>query len=965
MTPEELDEAIGTGDVERVLAVLAGATEAERRAAAGVPGRWGERVAEHWRRRQAGEEPLIPAERFSGVGDCISMAVVGTAGGVELHHTFHVDYERVARVLADRRPAWLTRWSEQALRRHPPVWRLVRLLERQGLIPRPDPELYTLGLISSPHPEGAVGKLRDDPELLEEAVWRIFEFEGNREASLALCDKYGGADASWTTALVRLSGDERLSRERLLDASLDALARDFAQFRAGWFSRFHEALSPTLDEREVRLPRYLGLLSSRIPPTVSFALKALALLERAGRLPGEALLDHVAPALVAREKGTVSQALGLLDRAAKREPALAPRAAEVAAEALLHEAPDVQGAALDLIERHAPDLYPALRSLLAERVGDVAASQRPRLEALLGAAAGEQGSQPDAEAELSALVARAARVPLHWRELSGLETVLEGIGGAGLVAPAIDLPFHAVPRLDPNTAVHPIQTLDELIEVFSTVIETCEPPDQIERVLDGVSRLCAERPADFDRRTGPLRKRASRLLRRPDWSYTFAGWLPQDLPALVLAWITGEAAPMRRGPEPDLDSFSGLRLWEVAARAARREARPLLALPTHADGWIDPRVLVERIRSAPGWDMSDAVQSLLRVAPDHRHAAREAAPGLTGELGDALRHALGADGVAPGPAAPLWIAASRARSPLADDPAVEARHPGLGPDAGRAARLKLHVQHETSVYEGQTYHYFPVRVDIEPAVPEAVGADLPTVLHHVASTQEIPGRRWTATIWPAGRHAWFGRGVEAVGGNIDWPEAEWPNRVYLEALLEADTPLCEMGRALLGIGLGAKEPGESGLSVDALIAAVRDGRVDGARLGDALAALGTTGLTKGARWAKTLATVARASSLHREVVRDALEGLIAAGPEMRPADLGAVLALLHELCVESAAGVRDERARAFLGGVRGGKSGASAKALLQLTEGDRKPHIAAATAEALAGRLERAERWAGFAAPLS
>ena len=40
MTPEDLEQAIGSGDLERVIAVLADATEPERRAAAEVPGRW-------------------------------------------------------------------------------------------------------------------------------------------------------------------------------------------------------------------------------------------------------------------------------------------------------------------------------------------------------------------------------------------------------------------------------------------------------------------------------------------------------------------------------------------------------------------------------------------------------------------------------------------------------------------------------------------------------------------------------------------------------------------------------------------------------------------------------------------------------------------------------------------------------------------------------------------------------------
>ena len=88
-----------------------------------------------------------------------------------------------------------------------------------------------------------------NPDLLIDDVWRIFEVEGGGENSLAAHDKYCPDSVSWRAALVELSNDGALSRERLLDTSLDALQRGFAQFRAQWYSALHEALRPTDDER--------------------------------------------------------------------------------------------------------------------------------------------------------------------------------------------------------------------------------------------------------------------------------------------------------------------------------------------------------------------------------------------------------------------------------------------------------------------------------------------------------------------------------------------------------------------------------------------------------------------------------------------------------------------------------------------------------------------------------------------
>ena len=167
--------------------------------------------------------------------------------------------------------------------------------------------------------------------------------EGNGEFSLAAYDKYSRPEATWETGLVALAADGTLPRERLLDASLDALERDFAQFRAGWFSRLHEALKPTLEERAERVERYLNLLASKIPPTVSFALSALSKVDRAKRLPAGALVERISPALTARAKGAVSSALKLLENAVGRDPALKRDAAMIAAQALTHESPDAQG----------------------------------------------------------------------------------------------------------------------------------------------------------------------------------------------------------------------------------------------------------------------------------------------------------------------------------------------------------------------------------------------------------------------------------------------------------------------------------------------------------------------------------------------------------------------------------------------------------------------------------------------
>ncbi len=75
-------------------------------------------------------------------------------------------------------------------------------------------------------------------------LWRLFEHEGTGELSLA-----SHASNSWLEALRGMAADGMIDRDRVLRSALEALLRDFAAFRAGWFSRLHEALKPSRLER--------------------------------------------------------------------------------------------------------------------------------------------------------------------------------------------------------------------------------------------------------------------------------------------------------------------------------------------------------------------------------------------------------------------------------------------------------------------------------------------------------------------------------------------------------------------------------------------------------------------------------------------------------------------------------------------------------------------------------------------
>jgi hypothetical protein len=333
------------------------------------------------------------------------------------------------------------------------------------------------------------------------------------------------------------------------------------------------------------------------------------------------------------------------------------------------------------------------------------------------------------------------------------------------------------------------------------------------------------------------------------------------------------------------------------------------------------------------------VQALLRLAPDGRAPALQKARNLTGEYGDAVRYALEERDVQVGPTAALWVAAARARAPFADAPEVEARHPGLGPDAALAARYAYRIkstEHRGSytTASGPKEYHSIVRglyIDRQPEVPKQIPLDLPTVLWHVT----VPGvsaaaLRWAALVWPAARESWFASGAFLLAQNLDWWEADWGNRTYLEPLLDPDAHLKPMALLLLALGLAAK-PGESGLSADALIQTISDGRLIGTELGETMASLLPTGIVKAGRLAKTLADAARVSPRHSQMVASALERALQHDPSKAPRDLLGLLELLKELLISNGQGLSLEPTRKYLSGLpASGKTGKAAAALLAL-----------------------------------
>ena len=213
--------------------------------------------------------------------------------------------------------------------------------------------------------------LRHDRQFRDELLWHLFTVEGTPERSFATVDKNTFRN-TWQRELLDASAEGLIPREHLLDACLASLARDFAAYRAGWFSRMYAALKPTAAESAQRQDTLVNLLGSPVGTTVTLAVKQLSAVHRVGLLDADRFVRGCAPALLTSK----TNALAILKLLASLRGTVgdAP-VAEASVAGLNHAHPQVQVAAAKLLHQataaetlyqHVQNLSPVARQELED-----------------------------------------------------------------------------------------------------------------------------------------------------------------------------------------------------------------------------------------------------------------------------------------------------------------------------------------------------------------------------------------------------------------------------------------------------------------------------------------------------------------------------------------------------------------------------------------------------------------------
>lgn len=1023
MTPEQLEKLMIAGQPAKLAAAVADLSEPERKKLSktaqsvrkdierALRPPTGEVVAGTLQRLKEflGARKVEPWEQMQTANLAVlAVGPLSQAKRVHIwwHHVTQSEQENPAlKIMRDRRPEWIDDWIAAALAGNDLAidWETLWGLIQDGVCQKPTSDDYyralprMLGAWSgrrknSPIPLSEY--LASQPALLDD-VWKLFEVDTDAFAYDWVGD---GAPRyeSWPTAILRLAERGHLDRGRLLDVTLAGQTTGFKQYILGGFAKLHENLAPTPDELAARQSVYCDLMSAHLPRVVAFAVKMIKKLDQSKRLDDAAFVAAAAPVFGVTTKGSPKAVIGLLKKAARRQPDLAPRVDRVMIEALNHPTEDVQGAALDWFAARSASLDRKLVAAIAERLDDLPATLRPRAAELMTKVGSDVAavSAPEPAADLPDRLAdcrrRAEAVGPAWRAKAGVDDALASMD-ASRWAPPLDFAAMQVPVLSGLEPVVPIASLEELIDAVAHGIEKVDAAIEVERILDGIGRLCDQKPADFERRVAPLIKRIEKT-KNADHPQGIANPHigPRELSRLVGAWLAGDAdlaKPQwggRNGVDKDITYFINARLAELRRRVEIGKPAPLLALPTHRRGWIDPRVLVARWqeseRLGATLEQFEVVQALLRLAPDGRAAALDRASVLTHPWARALQWGLGGD---EGPRrqdaadANIWLAAGRARS--ARGLLAELSEVGLeqsGPDAMEPARYSwlADVRELKDRHQKIFSRAAELVITAQPAMSKqlTVQQGRPTVVMHAESNQwrafEVGAPwlyDWISMVWPANLDGFFAAGIRSLIRRLDHPSSTWePNHVFLSPLFDVDRPWNNVAQLLAIIGIAGRDQDVRGLAVDALVEAIADGRVHPEPLGQTLATLTAPYWLKLNRLCDNLAEIARVSPLHTWTIAGALATLLAAYQEL-PRDVHYLLALLQELHAQLGLPLPDAAAASLKEVAGSSKTATLARSLIAFAPQQPTAECDEARLMTLEARLDRAERWGGYPAEMA
>ncbi|MFD4244286.1 DUF6493 family protein [Streptomyces sp. NPDC058525] len=806
---------------------------------------------ENWRERDLVNPALVVAGAGCTTG---AAAAASWIAARDLRRWQALPADTLLKVLSDREPRLLGDLAHRLAARAATAeqdYPLIRTLVGIAGCPMPTTDGCLEGWASSlPAARTSLTEaLRGDPYTAE-LVPHLFE-TAEPVPSLGHWSGEPVGPYHWPTALAAIAEEGLVDRTALLDGCTARLLRGGTAPHLKPYLAILQALQPTAEEERERAADWIALAADAPSAVAGHAQQALARLAAAGGLAPRLLAEMSLTVLFRPEKKLVRAQLVLLGRELVRDPAAAPELLPVLGEAFGHTDTDIQERALKLAAAHLVD-DPDVRAELAACAHLLSPLHRARAVEVLG---------PDA-------APAADHAP--YQEI--------------LPPPPTQIPLAPAP-----------ESVEETVELVAAAVNSrTTSVEEFERALDGLVRHAHRDRAALAAALRPAL--AGRWWLDPERSHHFTSDLPgiEHVAAAVLD-VRPAAHARTSWPEsggwrsdchhPAFHVASHARVVEAARHIAGRPLPFLLSFPTHANGSLDPRTLIERLAAyerlgetpAP----ADFAQALLRTRRDPTAIPEAAALGLA--EGDRLAAWLGEDG--------LPAAVTRRTAP------TSARH----------------------------YDVWPSHLTLDTAERPTVLHRFPKPFRELGQARRATGRCWDgdgdATLvaaLPEDRETLAAWSLPAITSCAIHEERGGTS--VLPLLAAAGGPAA--GPALhlaVATGLGARHAEDRLNAVDALLALAARGDLDAERIGSDLGEQLTLGTVKPNRLADSLRTAAAtgACTTTWSVLSAALPALLAGTAD--PRGTGELLETAAD-CVEQSAVVAPHPAGLAAVAARGGRS---------------------------------------------
>jgi hypothetical protein len=442
--------------------------------------------------------------------------------------------------------------------------------------------------------------------------------------------------------------------------------------------------------------------------------------------------------------------------------------------------------------------------------------------------------------------------------------------------------------------------------------------------------------------------------------------VPPQLVKLVGMWFGVDVTTGRNFNEPESWWTTRFEPHLTALREGR--AWQPLSTPTHAGGWIDPRVWVARLGASGGSiNDSDGIQSLLRLAPFGRSEARESVRNIAGAWRRLAEYALGGEcrvGMTDVFRSALWVAAGRARQPAGD---LKELGMLLGvsnvPDAICESRFNLERKADKTVgYRSRNSEstYLPLDASFDGDVGKKMD-DIPQCLFYPRkATQRFSLEwvgawviEWKSQIWPTNPRGFLYWGINRMLQRFEASSSVYePNYVYIDALRLHQRSFGDVEYMALAIACMSGEQEVRRSAGEVLIRAGIEGRVDASEFATKLDELYVKGWFSISRLATTLGIASRDSPQIAKVIVDTLFTFLEHQKEL-PKGTHDVLDVLFQQSHRLGMSVPEAIKKKLFDQKGGTKTGRLAKELLDLKDSE----LRASTTgfEAINRLLERAE----------